>query len=229
VENLTGCSTPRKRENEAVCDIARDTTAGDDEAQGDGEKAALRAGLLAARARRAGGERDTAARALRDTLLTTPEAEMAGTVAAYVSIGDEPGTRGLLFALWKRGTYVLVPKLLPGGDLDWASYEGPDSLGPGPYGLLEPLEPTRGPAAVRGADLIVVPALAVSSTTGVRLGRGGGSYDRVLGRVDPGILTIAAVYDDELVASVPTEPHDRPVRAVVTPSRGLVRLGPPRP
>jgi 5-formyltetrahydrofolate cyclo-ligase len=207
-----------------VCDIVSDVTAGDGEARSD-EKAALRARLMAERARRSEDDRASAARALRDTLLTTPEAEMAGTVAAYVSIGDEPGTRGLLFALWKRGTYVLVPKLLPGGDLDWASYEGPGSLRPGPYGLLEPVEPPRGPAAVRGADLIVVPALAVSSSTGVRLGRGGGSYDRVLGRVDPGILTVAAVYDDEFVGSVPAEPHDRPVRAVVTPSRGLIRLG----
>jgi 5-formyltetrahydrofolate cyclo-ligase len=160
---------------------------------------------------------------LRDSLLTLPEAEMAGTVAAYVSIGDEPGTHGLLFALWKRGTYVLVPKLLPGGDLDWASYEGPDSLRPGPYGLLEPVEPPRGMTAVRGADLIIVPALAVAAT-GVRLGRGAGSYDRVLARVDPGILTIAAVYDSELVDSLPAEPHDRPVRAVVTPSRGVTRF-----
>jgi 5-formyltetrahydrofolate cyclo-ligase len=203
-----------------VCD-----TAGHDTARDEGHKPSLRAGLLAERARLTEHARTSAARALRDTLLTMPETEMAGTVAAYVSIGDEPGTHSLLFALWKRGTYVLVPKLLPGGDLDWASYEGPESLRPGPYGLLEPSEPPRGPAAVRGADLIVVPALAVSSSTGVRLGRGGGSYDRVLDRVDPGILTVAAVYDTELVESVPTEPHDRPVRAVVTPSRGLLRLG----
>lgn len=188
------------------------------------DKTTLRAGLLATRTRLTQDQRDSAARVLRDTLLTMPEAEMAGTVAAYVSAGAEPGTRSLLFALWKRGTYVLVPKLLPGGDLDWASYEGPDSLRPGPYGLLEPVEPPRGQAAVRGADLIIVPALAVSSSTGVRLGRGGGSYDRVLARIDPGILTVAAVYDSELLTSVPAEPHDRPVRAVVTPSRGVVRI-----
>jgi 5-formyltetrahydrofolate cyclo-ligase len=188
------------------------------------DKTTLRAGLLAARAGLSEETRATAARVLRDTLLTLPEAEMAGTVAAYVSIGDEPGTHGLLFALWKRGTYVLVPKLLPGGDLDWASYEGPDSLRPGPYGLLEPVEPPRGVTAVRGADLIIVPALAVSSSTGTRLGRGGGSYDRVLARVDPGILTVAAVYDSELLGSVPAEPHDRAVRAVVTPSRGITRF-----
>ena len=34
--------------------------------------------------------------------------------------------------LWKRGSYVVLPVLLPDGDLDWASYEGPDSLAPGP-------------------------------------------------------------------------------------------------
>lgn len=188
------------------------------------DKTTLRARLRAARRGLTGDARAEAARVLRDTLLTLPEAEMAGTIAAYVSAEDEPGTQSLLFALWKRGTYVLVPKLLPGGDLDWASYEGPDSLRPGPYGLLEPVEPPRGVTAVRGADLIVVPALAVSSTTGTRLGRGGGSYDRVLARVDPGILTIAAVYDSELIDSVPSEPHDRPVGAVITPSRGITRF-----
>lgn len=199
-----------------MCDIAEDGLTGD--------KAALRAGLLAARARLTEDERAAAARVLRDALLTMPEAEMAGTVAAYVSVGTEPGTHSLLFALWKRGTYVLVPKLLPGGDLDWASYEGPDSLAPGPYGLLEPVEPPRGPAAVRGADLVIVPALAVSAATGTRLGRGGGSYDRVLDRLDPGILTVAPVYEPEFLESVPAEPHDRPVRAVITPARGITRI-----
>ena len=57
---------------------------------------------------------------------------MAGTVAAYVSVGTEPDTHSLIFGMWKRGTYVVLPKLLPDGDLDWASYEGPESLGPGP-------------------------------------------------------------------------------------------------
>ena len=36
---------------------------------------------------------------------------MAGTAALYYSIGAEPGTHGLVYALWKRGTYVLLPVL----------------------------------------------------------------------------------------------------------------------
>ncbi|GAA2434927.1 5-formyltetrahydrofolate cyclo-ligase [Actinomadura vinacea] len=189
-----------------------------------GPKTGLRAESLARRAAMEPEARAAAARALRDALLGTPELEMAGTVAAYAAIGTEPDTRGLLFALWKRGTYVLLPRLLPDGDLDWASYEGPDSLSPGPRGLLEPTEPPRGPGAVASADVVLAPALAVDRK-GVRLGRGGGSYDRALARVGPAILTVGLLYDGELVDELPADPHDRHVRAAVTPSGGVVRFG----
>ncbi|SFP59037.1 MULTISPECIES: 5-formyltetrahydrofolate cyclo-ligase [Actinomadura] len=186
-------------------------------------KNGLRAELLGRRAAMPPEQRAAAARPIRDALLEVPELEMAGTVAAYVSIGTEPDTRSLLFALWKRGTYVLLPRLLPDGDLDWASYEGPDSLVPGARGCLEPSEPPRGPGAVASADVVLVPAVAVDRT-GLRLGRGGGSYDRALARVGPAILTVALLYDGELVPRLPAEPHDQRVRAAVTPSGGLVRL-----
>lgn len=189
------------------------------------QKADLRARILAARRDLTAEEREAAARALRDTLLEMPEMGMAGTVAAYYSVGAEPDTRRLLYALWKRGTYVLLPLLLPDGDLDWASYEGPDSLVPGPHGLLEPGEPPRGPGAISRADIVLVPALAVDNA-GNRLGRGGGSFDRALARVAPTIPVIALLYDDELVDELPAAPHDRPVTAVARPTPGLTPLRP---
>jgi 5-formyltetrahydrofolate cyclo-ligase len=168
-------------------------------------------------------QRATAGRQLRDAMLELPEMQMAGTVAAYVSVGAEPDTRSLLFALWKRGTYVLVPVLQPDGDLDWASYEGPDSLAPRPRGLLEPTEARRGVMAVTSADLVIAPALAVDRA-GRRLGRGGGSYDRALARVGISILTVALLYDGELVEEVPAAEHDQPVRAAALPGEGICRL-----
>ncbi len=188
------------------------------------EKAVLRARLLAARARLSAEQQAEAARAIRDTLLSRPEVQMAGTIAAYYSVGAEPDTRGLVYALWKRGSYVLLPVLRADGDLDWASYEGPDSLVPGPRGLREPGEPPRGVDAVARADAVFVPALAVDQA-GNRLGRGGGSYDRALSRVGPLIPLIALIYDDELVDHVPAEPHDVPVRATVSPANGITVLG----
>ncbi len=186
-------------------------------------KMALRRQLLTNRNKINRPERDASAHSLRDAVLSLPEIQMAGTVAAYVSVGSEPGTRGLIFALWKRGTYVLLPLLRGDSDLDWASYEGPDSLGPGPRGLLEPTEPPRGVPAITSADLVIVPALAVDRG-GMRLGRGGGSYDRALARVGPAIPTIALIYDDELLGEVPAGPLDQPVRMAARPGEGITRL-----
>ena len=74
-----------------------------------------------------------------------------------------------------------------------------------------------------------LPGLAVDAR-GMRLGRGGGSYDRVLARLeragaDPALVVL--LYDAEIVERVPEEAHDRPVHAVVTPS-GSPRFRTPR-
>jgi 5-formyltetrahydrofolate cyclo-ligase len=186
-------------------------------------KAALRARQLAARAARSDADRADAGRLLRDAVLSLPEAQMAGTIAAYVSVGAEPATRSLIYAFWKRGAYVILPLLREDNDLDWASYEGPDSLGAGPHGLLEPTEPPRGTGAISSADLVIVPALAADGR-GHRLGRGGGSYDRALARVGGPVPTITLLYDDELLTQIPAGSHDQRVRLAAQPAKGISRF-----
>ena len=167
--------------------------------------------------------RETSA-ALAGRALELPELGQAGTVAAYVSVGSEPGTRALLDALHARGVRVLLPALLPDNDLDWGPYEGEGSLARVQHGgrmaLFEPTGERLGPDAVTSADAVLLPGLAVDAR-GMRLGRGGGSYDRVLARLEragahPALVVL--LYDSEVVEHVPEEPHDRPVHAVVTPS-----------
>ncbi|WP_327345248.1 5-formyltetrahydrofolate cyclo-ligase [Streptomyces europaeiscabiei] len=163
--------------------------------------------------------------ALAGRALDLAELAQARTVAAYVSVGSEPGTHALLDALRARGVRVLLPALLPDNDLDWGAYEGEASLarvrhGGGRTALLEPVGERLGTEAVTTADVVLLPGLAVDAR-GMRLGRGGGSYDRVLARLeragaDPALVVL--LYDSEVVDRVPEEPHDRPVHAVVTPS-----------
>ena len=176
-------------------------------------KAALRAAVLASRAQLTAAERDAAgaaiAVALHDVLTT------ARLVAAYAAIGSEPPTVAAV-ALCRE---VLLPVLRPDHDLDWA--HGPAHAATA-RGLLEPVGPRLGVDALAECDVVLVPALAVDGA-GNRLGRGGGSYDRALRRTSG--LTIAVLYDGEQVDVVPSEPHDVPVTAFVTPSSGLVRLG----
>nr|WP_179665766.1 5-formyltetrahydrofolate cyclo-ligase [Nocardioides panaciterrulae] len=186
-------------------------------------KLALRDQLLTRRHRRPVAEVGTEARLLAGHLLDAAEVRRAATVAAYVSIGAEPGTGLLLEQLLEQGRHVLLPVLLPDGDLDWAPYHGEGSLVPARRGLLEPAATPLGPEAVARADAVLVPGLAVAPD-GVRLGRGGGSYDRALARVPVGTFTCVLLYDDEVGLDVPREPHDRPVTAVASPA-GVRRFG----
>ncbi|MGW2179091.1 5-formyltetrahydrofolate cyclo-ligase [Streptomyces sp. NPDC001732] len=194
------------------------------------QKALLRHELLAARRLLTKEDVENAATVLSRRALGLPELSGARTVAAYVSVGSEPGTRALLDALRARGVRVLLPVLLPDNDLDWAPYEGAARLVRAGRGLLEPAGARLGPDAVLEADAVLLPGLAVDGR-GMRLGRGGGSYDRVLARLaaagaHPALVVL--LYDNEVVAQVPEEPHDRPVDAVVTPA-AVRRTGPAAP
>ena len=166
-------------------------------------KAEVRTAVLAAR--RARTDRAADDRAIRHALVEL--ATGLRTVAGYVPLGTEPGGAPLPDALAEACDRLLVPLMLPDRDLDWTVYDDDTQLGPD---------------AIAEAELVIVPAVAVDRT-GIRLGRGGGSYDRALARVPDGTLVVAALYHDELVAALPFEDHDRRVHAVVTPA-GVTRL-----
>jgi 5-formyltetrahydrofolate cyclo-ligase len=183
-------------------------------------KGALRDQLLAARRGLSVLQIGEHARAVAALLLATPELRDAATVAAYVSVGREPGTGLLLDTLTAAGRHVLLPVLLPDGDLEWARHRGTHV--PGPLGLLEPDGERLGLDAVARADVVLVPGLAVGAD-GTRMGRGGGSYDRALGRVPAGTFTCCLLHPGELLDEVPAEPHDRRVGAAATPA-GLTRF-----
>lgn len=184
-------------------------------------KLALRDQLLTARNRRSLVEVGEVGHRIADHLLAAPEVRRAATVAAYVSIGTEPGTGLLLRALADTGRRVVLPVLLPDGDLDWGTYRGDASLAPARMGLLEPVD-RLGVDAIATADVVLVPGLAVSPT-GLRLGRGGGSYDRALARVPLGTFTCVLLHDEEVGLDVPAEPHDRAVTAAASPA-GITRF-----
>jgi 5-formyltetrahydrofolate cyclo-ligase len=175
-------------------------------AQNGAPKALLRSSLLAARVSRSMPDRVAARAAIAAAAIN--RADLLRCVAAYVPLATEPGSIELLSGLSARGTTVLVPVLLPDRDLAWQYW------------------PDGASADIDDAALLLVPALAVDRA-GYRLGRGGGSYDRVLARLRPEVATVALLFDGELIESVPTDPWDRPVTEALLPS-GAVTFGPSR-
>ena len=177
-------------------------------------KAAIRAEVRRRRAARTAVELDAAGAALAGHA-----AALVGvTIAAFVGTGGEVPTLPLLDALRGRGARVLLPVLEPDDDLDWSVYHGSGALVTGRRGTLEPAATRLGRNAIGTADLVLAPAIAVDRH-GRRLGQGGGSYDRALGRTTARI--VAVVLDDEVLDEVPAEPHDRPVDGALTPVGGL--------
>jgi 5-formyltetrahydrofolate cyclo-ligase len=181
-------------------------------------KADVRARALATRRAMTPDARARAAGAITRTVLGLPEITVAGSVAAYLSFGTEPATQHLVDELRSAGVRVIVPVLRSDLDLDWTEY-GDNSADAHTAG--RPWEPPLlGLEAVADVDVVLVPALAVDGR-GVRLGRGGGSYDRALARVSAARQVLALLYDGECPVVVPVQAHDRPVTGAVTPREVL--------
>jgi 5-formyltetrahydrofolate cyclo-ligase len=187
---------------------------------GEGRKREWRARLLAARAALPAERLTVAADALAGHLV----GRLGGLrrIAAYVPVGREPGSLRLLDLLRDGGTEILLPVVVADG-LDWARYSGSDELVSGVLGTRAPAGPRLGPAALGTAEAVLVPALAVDHR-GVRLGRGGGYYDRALAAAPAGVPLVALLHDGELVERLPADPWDRTVTSAVEPAIGWTEL-----
>lgn len=161
-------------------------------------------------------------------------AESAQNILIYLSLPDEFPTFPLLWTLalsggrprnvlipWCDGENLRLFNLLP------AENDAPqrraetfgESLSCGAFGILEPLPELRNlpefqfdPARL---DLIFLPGRAFDRR-GNRLGRGKGFYDRFLAAVRPDCRLIGLAFDEQIVDTLPTEPHDRRMNGVIT-------------
>ena len=206
--------TARAHETEPVSDLAA-------------EKARWRSRIRAARRACDPLARARDARSITNAALRLA-AETGGPICAHLPVGVEPWSPEGVEALHAAGHEVLLPVVADrDGPLDWARYTGTDALGPGPFGLREPSGERLGPGAVGRARLVLLPALA-ADRHGVRLGQGGGFYDRTLPLVDGAVVLVVVLGDGELVDALPAEPHDRRVSAAILPSEGVTMLGVPK-
>ena len=134
-------------------------------------------------------------------------------VTCYASYGTEPDTSILRERLASAGYDVLLPRV-NGADMEWVMDEGCHATSS--MGIAEPTGPSVPLLPVRA---MLIPALSVT-LAGDRLGKGGGYYDRALTSLEPDRPPVAVlVRDDDIVATLPTEPHDQPLDVIITPTR----------
>jgi len=189
------------------------------------QKAQLRATLLASRRTISGAVKAAEA----DALATHAEFAVTASdvVCAYVPVRSEPGSMAFVARLAQRCARLLLPvvRMDTHGDplpLHWGEYV-PGTLTAGRFGLLEPTDPILPPSALTEAAIVFVPALAVDRR-GVRLGRGGGFYDRSLPLCSSGSKLVAVVRDGEVVDELPSAAHDVRMTHALAPQQGLITL-----
>lgn len=149
-------------------------------------------------------------------LTSSPEFAAARTVMLYLSTPDEIDTATLALRCWQQGKSVVVPKvswdqrrMMP---VEISSLSDDQMTITGP-GIREPRE--GNPIPLGMIDLVVVPALGYT-TTGQRIGRGMGFYDRFLGQRDFLGVSCGLAFEDQIVPELPTQDHDQPVAMLVT-------------
>lgn len=141
-------------------------------------------------------------------------------VASYASRPTEPDTELLHEVLHARGKKILLPVLGPGLTREWAFWQPGEPLEVvAPGRPPEPQSEPVGEDGLRLADLVLVPALSVD-TRGIRLGQGGGWYDRALIHRRSQVPAYGIIFDHEFSQEpLPFAAHDQPVLGVITPLR----------
>jgi len=132
-------------------------------------------------------------------------------VGGYHAHRDEADPSLLLQAMVRVGAHIAFPRVTAkDAALDFHLVPDGEILSPGRYGIHEPLAhwPKVEPA------LLLVPLLAYDGQ-GSRLGYGGGYYDRTLAAW-PQVRAIGIAYHGQRMDTLPHEPHDRRLDAILT-------------
>ena len=157
-------------------------------------------------------------RGIRENVLNMPQLETARTVFAYLSVERECDTRRIVDELLCNGRRVALPRSRKGGVMDFALYDG--TLAEGMYGIPQPPDRAETAEPAEG-DFMLVPALCCDKR-GVRLGHGGGYYDRYLDRTRAAKAVICR--ERVMRHDIPVEPHDQIMDMVISED-GVRRLG----
>jgi len=176
------------------------------------EKRELRARVRAARDGLPAKMREALGALVIQKLFSVPGFVDAQTVLVFSSFGSEVPTAPILDRLHRENRRVALPRVR-GDAMEARSYRPGDPTVVASFGAMEPVDGVQ--MAPGDLDAVIVPGLAFDRR-GFRVGYGGGHFDRFLERVRGDALTVGICFAVQLVDRVPTEPHDLPVRWVVT-------------
>lgn len=183
------------------------------------DKQELRQQLLSRRKSISPQELEDAGLAVLDHADTWADLSQAQCVALYLAMGNEVPTLPLIHHLLELGKRVLVPRLGSGMQIGWSQIQSDTTLQSvgASWRPLEPDTEVLSSEALSQADCVITAGLAVDHY-GVRLGRGGGWYDRALLYKQQQAPVVTMVWPWEVMdTALPVQSHDIRVQGALTP------------
>jgi 5-formyltetrahydrofolate cyclo-ligase len=180
-------------------------------------KTEWRRALLSARAAIPASVRSERSAAIVERLRRNPDLERAGSVLCYVAMGAEADPAALLASFKGAGIPMFVPAFADWpAEPRWALWGAPNGMSGGDIGAKD----------LRSPVVAIVPGVGFDEQ-GVRLGRGGGFYDRALAelRSRGPVCAIGLGFDCQIVTALPADSWDQPVDLVVSESRVVESRG----
>ena len=157
-------------------------------------------------------ERLTGSQRVAERILTQPWFAKAAVVGAYCALRSELSLESVMQGAWAAGKKVAVPVRTCGETTYcWSLIFQETEWEQGPDGVPQPT--LQAPLSPEDLTVVFVPGLAFAQN-GVRLGRGGGYYDRLLAGMSG--LKAGVALDWQVVERLPVEPHDIRMDLVVT-------------
>ena len=173
-----------------------------------------------------GETREKASAEICRTIRSSPAWKPGSVVHLFAALPSEPNLVPLIEMARTDGVRVVFPRVVDAtaGSLAFHEVTDASQLTPHSSPIPEPDPNTCPEVSVGEITTAFLPGVAFDPSTGVRLGRGGGFYDRLLASPDFTASTTGICFALQQ-RPLESEPHDRPVRALIT-EEGRFALSP---
>ncbi len=190
------------------------------------DKALLRKELLKRRDSIPSEVRKSKERVINERLMSLDEIRNANVLFFFASFRSEVNTLDAIAQLLSDGKRLVLPKVdRERHTLLLYEVKGVEELTAGYMNILEPAVLTEERVVdINNVDAVIIPGAGFDAG-GNRIGYGGGYYDRLLSLLTRHVPVVAPAYEEQIVESVPAEPHDIRADMIVT-DRRVIRCTP---
>ena len=148
-------------------------------------------------------------------LCTLPEYHESKTIFCFVGTEHEIDTKAIIYNAIYRGKRVAVPKCIGKGVMEAYLISSLEDLETGYCGILEPNSSCT-LITSEEIDFAIIPCLSANQE-GMRIGYGGGYYDRYLRRTNA--IRVVLCREKLMSEVIPMEKHDQIMDIVLTEER----------